>query len=59
MRLIDRERAAFDELVNLLDSGSPLPAVCHATYADIVSKHLDLLGFRSELPLLALSQLPF
>lgn len=50
MWTIDRERSVFDELVNLLDAQSPLPAVAHATYSAIVSKHMDLLGFRSALP---------
>ena len=47
MWTIDRERSVFDELVNLLDAKSPLPAVAHATYSAIVSKHMDLLAFRS------------
>lgn len=46
MWAIDRERPVFDELVNLLDSKVPLPAVTHATYAEIVAKHMDLLAFR-------------
>ena len=46
MWTIDRERLVFDELVNLLDAKAPLPAVAQATYLAIVSKHMDLLGFR-------------
>lgn len=49
MWTIDRERSVFDELVNLLDAKSPLPAVAQATYLAIVSKHMDLLGFRQAL----------
>ena len=49
MWAIDRERPIFDELINLLDTKAPLPAVTHATYAEIVAKHMDLLAFRSIL----------
>lgn len=46
MWVIDRDRPTLDELVNLLDARAPLPAVTHATYAEIVSRHMELLAFR-------------
>lgn len=46
MRAIDRERQIFDEVANLLHSRTLLPAVTTALYADLVSQHMELLGFR-------------
>ena len=48
MWVIDRERPMLDELVNLLHDRQSLPAVTTAVYAEIVSEHMDSLGFRCK-----------
>ena len=48
MWVIDRERPMLDELVNLLHDRQSLPAVTAAVYAEIVSEHMDSLGFRCK-----------
>lgn len=50
MWVLDRERPALDELVNLLREGWQLPAVATGLYAQLVSKHMDLLCFRHATP---------
>ena len=46
MRLLDRERALLDRFVSLLENTEMIPGTALSLYAEVVSKHMELLAFR-------------